>query len=59
MPKNVRSFSWITAEGISAGDPARMLDVASMVMARRDIDMTDEEIELFLDLPTYTEKFEG
>lgn len=50
LPKQIPSFGWLTDDGLSAGDPARLLDVATKVMARRDVDMTDDEIELFLDL---------
>ncbi len=48
LPKWVDSFAWLTEDGVTKGDPNRLLDVASRVMARRDIDMTDEEVELFL-----------
>ena len=50
LPKFTPSFAWVTDRGVRRGDSARLLDVASVVMARRGIDMTDEEIELFLDL---------
>lgn len=50
LPLWVPSFGWFTAGGASEGDPARLLDVASRVMARRNVDLTDEEVELFLDL---------
>ncbi len=50
LPKWVDSFAWLTEASATNGDPNRLLDVATKVMARRDIDMTDEEIELFLEL---------
>lgn len=58
-PKYVPSFSWVTDERLSAADPARMLDIATTVMARRDVDMTDEEVELFLDLPKIAQRYEA
>ena len=59
LPKYVPSFGWVTDQGISAGKSDRLLDVATKVMARRHIDMTDEEIELFLDLGTRVQEFEA
>ncbi len=50
IPKNLPAFAWLTEDGLSQGDPARLLDVATRVMARRNVDMTDDEIELFLAL---------
>ncbi len=50
LPKWVDSFAWFTESAFTNGDPNRLLDVATRVMARRDIDMTDEEVELFLAL---------
>lgn len=50
-PKFVPSFAWVTDGGIRTGDVARLLDVATTVMARRQVDMTDAEVELFLNLP--------
>ena len=51
-PKYVPSFGWVTDAGIREGDPLRLLDAACAAMARRNMDMTDEEVELFLDLGT-------
>jgi UDP-N-acetylglucosamine diphosphorylase/glucosamine-1-phosphate N-acetyltransferase len=58
LPKFVPSFAWLTDKGIAQGDPGRLLDLATVVMARRNVDMTDAEVELFLDLPIRTEAFE-
>jgi len=52
IPKRIPSFAWVTEMGIRDGDPERLLDVATRAMARRSVDMTDEEVELFLDLGT-------
>jgi UDP-N-acetylglucosamine diphosphorylase/glucosamine-1-phosphate N-acetyltransferase len=49
-PKYVPSFGWVTPTQAAAGDHRRALDVAKAVMARRSIDMTNEEVELFLKL---------
>lgn len=58
LPKYIPSFSWVTQDGLSAGDPLRLLDAASAAMARRDVDMTDDEVELFLDLGTRVQSYE-
>ena len=58
LPKYIPSFSWVTDESVGQGDVNRLLDVASAVMARRNIDMTDDEVELFLDLGERVRSFE-
>ncbi|MCO6437072.1 MAG: hypothetical protein J5J06_08290 [Phycisphaerae bacterium] len=50
VPSFVPSFGWLAEEGLRAGDVEKLLDVATRVMARRDVDMTDEEVEYFLEL---------
>lgn len=59
LPKYLPSFSWVTEDGPRAGDPLRLLDAASAAMARRDVDMTDDEVELFLDLGKRVKSFEA
>lgn len=59
LPKYVPSFAWVTDDRHSCGDPLRALDVASAVMGRRNMDMTDEEVELFLDLGQRVQQFEA
>ena len=59
LPKFVPSFAWVSDKSMSPGDPLRALDVASAVMGRRNIDMTDEEVELFLDLGQRVQQFEA
>ena len=49
-PKFVPSFAWLTDDGLSVGKPDRLLDVATRMMVRRGVDMTDDEVELFLEL---------
>ncbi|MCH8966253.1 MAG: hypothetical protein IID43_01115 [Planctomycetes bacterium] len=58
-PKFVPSFGWWTDDGLAKGDPARLLDVATRVMARRDIDMTDAEVDLFFDLESRARTLEA
>ena len=58
LPKYLPSSAWVTDNHIAPGDPLRALDVASAVMGRRDIDLTDEEVELFLDLGQRVQQFE-
>jgi len=59
LPKYLPSFSWATREGTVSGDPLRAMDVAAKVMARRNVDLTDEEVELFLDLGRRVKQFES
>lgn len=44
---------------VSSGDPPRALDVASAAMGRRNMEMTDEEVELWLDLGQRARQFEA
>ncbi|MEK7710639.1 MAG: putative sugar nucleotidyl transferase [Planctomycetota bacterium] len=59
LPKFVPSFAWVTGDRVTPGDPLRAMDVASAMMVRRNVDLTDEEIELFSDLAARVHKFEG
>jgi UDP-N-acetylglucosamine diphosphorylase/glucosamine-1-phosphate N-acetyltransferase len=59
LPKYIPSFSWVTRDHIGHGDPLRILDVAATVMARRDVEMTDEEVELFLELGQRVQHYEA
>jgi len=59
LPKYVPSFGWVTNERVGRGDPLRLLDVATAMMARRDVDMTDAEVELFIDLGQQVRDFES
>jgi hypothetical protein len=58
LPRFIPSFSWVTEDTVGSGDPLRLLDAASAAMARRDVDMTDEEVELFLDLGQRVKSYE-
>ncbi len=58
-PKYVPSFGWVTDDGIKNGDHLRLLDVACAAMARRNIDMTDDEVELYLELGARVSDFES
>jgi acetyltransferase-like isoleucine patch superfamily enzyme len=58
LPKFVPSFAWVTGDRVAPGDPLRAMDVASAMMARRNVDLTDEEVELFSDLGTRVNEFE-
>jgi len=59
IPKYVPSFAWCTGEKISSGDPMRAMDVASAMMARRHVDLTDDEVELFSGLPDQVRRLES
>jgi len=58
LPKFVPSFAWLTDDGSMTGKVDLMLDGATRMMARRNVDMTDEEVELFLDLGERAEQLE-
>ena len=58
-PKYLPSFSWVTEDGTRRGDPMRLLDSACAAMARRNVDMTDDEVELMIDLATRVQEYEG
>jgi UDP-N-acetylglucosamine diphosphorylase/glucosamine-1-phosphate N-acetyltransferase len=57
-PKFVPSLAWVTDNGVERGDGVRLLDVAAKVMARRNVELADEEAELFLDLGDRVKRFE-
>ena len=57
-PKFLPSFGWFTGAGLTQGDPGRLLDAATQMMIRRGVDMTDEEIELFLELETHAQDYD-
>lgn len=59
LPKYLPSFSWVSDESVLSGDALKALDVAVAVMARRNVEMTDEEVELFLDLGQRVQQFES
>jgi UDP-N-acetylglucosamine diphosphorylase/glucosamine-1-phosphate N-acetyltransferase len=59
VPKYVPSFAWCSGESIRSGDPLRAMDVASAMMARRHVDLTDEEVDLFSALPDRVREFEA
>jgi len=59
LPKYVPSFSWVTGDRVAGGDPMRAMDAASAMMARRHVDLTDEEVELFSDLATRVHDYEA
>ena len=58
LPKYIPSFGWFTDAGLGRGDPARLLDAATVMMARREVDMTDDEVELFLELGEWVHEIE-
>ncbi len=58
-PKYIPSFSWITDAGLRGGDVNRLLDAACAAMTRRNIDMTDDEVELFLELGERVRTYES
>lgn len=59
LPKFVPSFAWVNDDRVSPGDPLKALDVAATVMSRRNVEMTDDEVELFLELGQRVKEFEN
>ncbi len=59
LPKYIPSFSWVIHDDVGVGDPLRLLDSACAAMVRRDVDMTDDEVELFLDLGSRVRLYEA
>jgi NDP-sugar pyrophosphorylase family protein len=59
LPKYIPSFSWVIHDDVGVGDPLRLLDAACAAMVRRDVDMTDDEVELFLDLGSRVHLYEA
>jgi hypothetical protein len=47
LPKFVPSFSWLTDDHATQGDPSRLLTAARRMMERRGINLTDTEFKLF------------
>ena len=59
MPKFLPSFSWLTPEGRSAGDPERLLATARRVMQRRGVTCTEAEARVFLASATTARQWES
>ena len=57
VPKYVPSFGWLTDSGVQKTDPARLLQTARVIMAERNVAMTDEEAELLMKLPALAEQY--
>jgi len=58
-PKFVPSFTWLTDKGAEPYDPKRCLAVATKAMARRKIEISPAERELFLSLPRIAREHEA
>jgi UDP-N-acetylglucosamine diphosphorylase/glucosamine-1-phosphate N-acetyltransferase len=59
MPRFVPSFAWLTDEGMSEGDPRRLVETARVVMSRRNVTLCEEAEKLFLHLPEIAKRLEG
>ena len=59
VPKYLPSFTWLTDEGMSAGDPQRLVKTARVVMARRDVELCPVGEKLFLSVPQRAKELEG
>jgi len=58
-PKFLPSFGWLTDKGLTEGDPMKLLDVADAVTKRRNVEMSDAEVELFHELPARAKLIES
>lgn len=59
MPKYVPSFAWVTDDGVTPADPAKLADVAAIMMKRRDMELSGPERELFGTLPDLVKRHEA
>lgn len=59
LPRFVPSFAWVNDDRMSSGDSLKALDVAATVMSRRNVEMTDDEVELFLELGQRVKEYEA
>ncbi|MCG3130145.1 MAG: hypothetical protein FLDDKLPJ_00893 [Phycisphaerae bacterium] len=50
LPSYVPPFSWLTGDGMRAGDPRKLLDIARKMMSRRGIEMSEADAAGFLRL---------
>lgn len=59
VPKFVPSFAWLTDDGLSQGDPQRLLETARVVMRRRNVEPCKEAEALFLQIFERAKTLEG
>ncbi len=59
VPQYVPSFAWLTEEGMSQGDPRRLMETARLVMARRNVELCEEGEKLFASVPQRAKDLEG
>ena len=50
LPKYVPAFGWLTDDGMSRGDTGKLIEVATTVMRRRQVTITEAEVALFREL---------
>ena len=58
LPRFVRSFTWLTDQGLEEGDARRLARTAAVAMKRREMGMTEAEQALFQKLPEIAAYFE-
>lgn len=59
MPKYVPSFAWVTDDGATQADPAKLADVAAIMMKRRNMELSEAERALFASLPKQAKRHEA
>ncbi|HKQ47380.1 MAG TPA: putative sugar nucleotidyl transferase [Phycisphaerae bacterium] len=59
VPQFVPSFTWLTDKGAAANDPAKALDVARKVVARRNRTYSPAEEAFFLSIPEDAHRHEA
>jgi len=59
VAKFVPSLGWLTDDGLGRADAGRQLDAATRMMVRRGVDMSDEEVELFLAIEEHVKAYEA
>ena len=58
VPRFVPSFSWLTDEGRSAAILEKVIEVAEKVMARREVDLSEAERQLFFEIHRQSQEYE-
>jgi UDP-N-acetylglucosamine diphosphorylase/glucosamine-1-phosphate N-acetyltransferase len=54
---HVPSYTWMTTDGVTSTDPEKLREIAARIMARRRVELTTEEAELFAKLPELTQRY--
>ena len=58
MPRFVPSFSWLTDQGRSEAILEKVIEIAGKVMARRKVDLSEAQRQLFLEIHRQSREYE-